>query len=182
MSTSGGVAAPAGAWTAADRGLVGVSEDPANVNNGGAVNGAGIVTESQVPVRGAGLCTGIMFQVTIAGVGLTAAQCFAGLWNPAGALIAQSADISVALAAAGLLTIPWTAPVAIPVGIYRTGFFWNGATAPQIAFGANNSYVNMSGIGQPNRFGFDGGGHTVALPNPLVLAGTNGQSWLFGLY
>lgn len=79
--------------------------------------------------------TGVAFAIGTVGSGLTAGQCFAGLYNSSGVRLGVSADISAsgALTAQGLSRVNLTAPVACPIGDYVVAVLVNGTTPPHLA-------------------------------------------------
>jgi hypothetical protein len=79
--------------------------------------------------------TGVAVAIGTVGSGLTAGQCFAGLYNSSGVRLGVSADISGtgALTTQGLSRINLTAPVVCPVGDYVVALLVNGTTPPHLA-------------------------------------------------
>lgn len=79
--------------------------------------------------------TGVAVAIGTVGSGLTAGQCFAGLYNSSGTRLGVSADISAsgALTTQGLSRINLTAPVVCPAGDYNVAILANGTTPPHLA-------------------------------------------------
>jgi hypothetical protein len=147
-----------------DMGFLAWSEPPiATIGAAGAPAGAGQLALRRVAMPGAiaGFTT-LFYQVTTVAVGLTANQCFAGIWDGTGALIAFTPDLSGAFGSLGTAAVPLNAPVSGGGGIDTPyayiGYWTNGGTAPKLG--------STVGLDPPSVVG------TTALPATLCRAVT----------
>lgn len=79
--------------------------------------------------------TGVAVAIGTVAAGLTAGQCFAGLYNSSGVRLGVTADLSAdaQLTTQGLARFNLTAPVVVPSGDYVVGILINAATPPHLA-------------------------------------------------
>lgn len=172
-----------GAPQPADQNLISWAFDPA-VATGNTGTASGVLSLVRVPVRDAATVTNVILGVATAGVGLTAAQNFAGLYSPAGTLVGQTADQTTAWGSTGMKTTALTAPAAVTPGMWWVGILTNAATSsPAFARAGAGAVTGISSIGlaaTAARFGSYGTTQT-ALPASLTLASitiaTNGTFW-----
>jgi len=97
---------------------------------------AGTITMIKVKLGKAATVSNILMAVSGAGVGLTAGQNFAGLYDGAGNRLTQTADQTTAWGTNGLKTMAVT-PVDLGAGFYYVAYLSNGATPPVITRGSN---------------------------------------------
>lgn len=130
--------------------LAGANFDPALAVANGAVMTAGVLYLHKVPIPAGGAISTVWLTVGVAGSGLTAGQCFVGVYNSAGTtLLGQSADLSGTLNSTGNKAIALTAPtaaVSAGASVY-VAILWNGTTSPQvrgISGSATAANINLS--------------------------------------
>lgn len=169
-----------------DHGLNGWSFDPSAVQGGTILPTAGQLHTARVRAVGSAV-TAIQAYVTVAGATLTSGQCFAALFNDAGALLgagAVTADQSTAWASTGLKDMALSVAQAVtPGAFYQVGFFFNGTTGPTLARGSNIAAALINaGIGAaPFRYGTANTGLTTAMPSNITGAAAGGNAWWIGL-
>jgi hypothetical protein len=170
-------------WVPADQTYIGWPYDPA-VMSGSTILVAGTLTITRVAVRAATTANSLSVSVTTAGSGLTAAQNFAGLYNSAGTLVAQTADQSAVWNSTGAKIMPLTAATAIPAGQFLLALLSNGTTPPTVGRASNaaNNSVNFGLATSALRFATFGAGLT-ALPASFAPASmvVSAVSWWQGL-
>lgn len=134
---------------------------------------SGTVYMCSLMVRRAGTVSNLYVTTTTTPT-LTSGQNFAGIYNSAGTLLAQTADQTTSWGTSGLKIMPVVTPVELAVGEYYLAFLSNGSTPITVARGSANS---ASGLG-PNRpagsmrFSTGGTGLTglTALPASITMA------------
>lgn len=124
-----------GLWKPADSSLIGATFDPIFGGNQLAL-AVGRVSTGRVPLADTNTISTLEAYVFAAGVTLTG--CVAGVWSLAGVLLGQTADQSTAWTAAGLKSMPLTAPVTVTGDVIVGLFLATAATAPIFQF-SNNS-------------------------------------------
>lgn len=149
---SGGTGSPAGAalpsWIPADPAYLAWTYDPVEIQASATLLSSGVINLIRVNVRSSITCTNVILFVGTAGVTLTAAENFAGLYNSSGTLIGTSADQSAVWTTAGLYVMALSGgPFVLPAG-----FYWVAAVS------------NFTGTGP-------GLGRTTNLTAPLANAG-----------
>lgn len=114
-------------WMPSDSGFLGWNFDPI-VSGSASAPGNGAVNLLRVNVRVPVTVTNVHVYISVGGTGLVTNECYAGLYNSSGTLIAATADQSTAWAGTGLMTM------ALANGPYTLapGFYW-------VAFLANES-------------------------------------------
>ena len=117
----------------ADHGWHAWTHDPAaNVNQ--STHTAGVLYGSRIEVRERTLAAAVVLFCTTAGSTLTAGECFVGLQDAAGDLVAESADQAAAWASTGVKTATLVGgPYQIDPGTYRVVLVANGSTPPRFA-------------------------------------------------
>jgi hypothetical protein len=126
-------------WYPSDQGWLGWSMDPTTAA-GSNVLVLGTVQHIAIPLRQPATITSIVATVIGAGVGLTAGQCFAGIYNSAGTRVGVTADQSTAWLTTGPKTMALTAPIAAaPAGMYYVALLTNGGTSPAFARDFNDT-------------------------------------------
>lgn len=177
------LAPPPATPTPADQNLIGWSFDPAlALSNTGTASG--VLSLVAIPVREARTVANLLLGVATAGVGLTGAQNWAGLYSPTGALAGQTADQTTPWASTGMKTTPLAAPAAVTPGWWWVGILTNAATSsPAFARAGAGAVAGISSVGlaaTASRFGSYSTG-LAALPGQLTLGSittaTNGTFW-----
>lgn len=129
-----------------DHGLHAWTFDPANAA-GSSTMTAGTVYLAKVQLRRASYVTNLLATVGTAGATLTAGQCFAGLYNSSGTLIAGSADQATNWQSIGTKTMALTSgPYSLAAGAYYIALLANGATPPQF-IRSNTASASMINVG-----------------------------------
>lgn len=128
---------------------------------------AGIVYLAAMYIPKTTTPTGVCIQVPTAGTGLT--NCFAGLYDNTGTLLATSADMSTALQTTGAKALS-IAPGTIGAGKYWAALLIGGATTSP-AMNAGGNVLRYGGA--PFRFSRSGTGQT-SLPATITLSGVSG--------
>lgn len=132
----------------------------------------------RIPVNSS--ITNILMAVTTGGGTLTAGQCFAALYNPAGTLVGVSADQAAGWQSTGLKTMALASgPFACVAGNYFVGFWYNGTTAPTWMRFANTSAGGLNaGLASPN-FLFSSADTSITTTAPPTLGAQTSQatSW-----
>lgn len=129
--------AGSGLLVPSDLGFAAWSDPPQSmVTSGAGPAAAGTLALRRFSIPSAMAITNVHLDVGTAGVALTAAQCFAGVWDQNGVMVGLTADASGVLAGAGLLTLPLVAGAGVPGSfgvdtpyIY-VGVWFNGTTSP----------------------------------------------------
>lgn len=120
---------------ATDQNLIAWSFDPAT-NLGASQTSGGGIYMSKVIVREPFTVTNILATVTTAGVTLTANQNFAALYDDLGNRLGVTSNQATNWQVSGLKTMPLTAPVVNPAGVYYVALLSNGTTQPTFARGS----------------------------------------------
>lgn len=157
-----------GAFAPFDHGYLGWSFDPAVASGTGvALTTAGTVYTVQIPIAQAGTATNIVYDIVTAGGTLTAAQCFAGLYSPAGVLLGTTADLSTPWASTGVTVSPLVTPAAVSPGLHRAAFFFNGTTGPSLLKANIRVSANAGQSAANSRFSSADTGRTTTLAATL---------------
>lgn len=144
---------------------------------------SGMLHLSRLQFRGPDTVNKICFGVvSIAGISLTAGQCFVGLYDSTGTQVGTSTDISGGFGSVGEKAFTLTAPVSVSTGFYWAALLLVG-TLPTIARGQGQ--ITDFGSGQltaaTRRFG-SGGSALTALPasfTPSSVASVTSQNFWF---
>jgi hypothetical protein len=182
-SRSFGVQAAPNIPTPTDHGLVTWSFDPALAVSSASPT-SGTLTLIRVPVRESRPITGVVVAIGATGVSLTSGQNLVGVYSPAGALLAQTADQTTAWGTTGVKPAALVAGVTLPAGWCWVGVLAvaSGSTPAFARSGAGaTTAMSSAGLTAPvSRFGIFGSSLT-ALPSPLtpgsVVAATNSTFW-----
>lgn len=168
---------PDGRWAPQDHGLSAWAYDPAMGASGTILGASGTVNFVKIHVPFGGPISNIWVLLTAAGSGLTSGQCFAGLYNSAGTLLAATADQSTAWASGGSKSMALTgAPITVTPGDYFVGFFANGTTLPTFLRAVSqNANINLSNAN--SRFGTASTGNTTAMPSTLGTLTAASNAW-----
>jgi hypothetical protein len=158
-----------GVWTPASQNLVAANGDPGMVQSSTVLATAGTLYGTRLQAVGSAV-TNIVAHFVSGGGTLTTGQCFAGLYNDAGALLgagAVTADQAAAWATSGLKTMPLSVAQAVTPGAwYKVCWFFNGVTGPGWTRFANvNNAIQNVGLVAPNFRWFTANtGLTTAMP------------------
>lgn len=195
MGSSGGVslsAVSAGSWRATDHGLVAWSFDPAMVTGGTILPTAGLLQVVRVRAL-TSVATSIEMYVTTGGASLTSGQCFAALYNNAGALLGAGAVTASAHGTgatgwgdAGAKSLPLTVAQGVtPYADYLVAFYANtGGTLPTFARAAavaSGAALNLGMAAPTLRFSSADTGLTTAMPANVGSQTAIGTAWLVGI-
>lgn len=177
--------APAGLWKASHHNLVGWTFDPAMVQAGTVQPTAGLAQVARIQVLSSAV-TNILFHFTAGGSSLTSGQCFAALYNDAGALLgagAVTADQSTNWATGGFKTCPLTVAQGVTqYAFYRVLWWFNGTTGPTISRGVNSSSVILNaGLSSGFRYATADTGLTTAAPANIGTQTGGPTAWWVGL-
>lgn len=168
---SAAIAVPDAAFNPVDYGWISWNYDPTLANTSTTGPTAGQAYLSLLPIRIATTVTNVILNIATAGSGLTSGQCFAGLFNSSGTLLAATADQSSPWATPGLKTQALTTPQAISAGIYYVGIFGNGTTLPKFRYISTAIGVNGGQFTASPRYVIDSTntGLTTAFHSPATL-------------
>lgn len=194
MGSSGAstAALSAGNWRASDQGLVAWSVDPATMQGGTILPTGGLLQVVRVRALSA-VATSIEMYVTVGGASLTSGQCFAALFNGAGALLGAGAVTASAHSTgaagwgdAGPKSLPLTVAQGItPYADYLIGFFANaGSTLPTFARAAavaSGAALNVGMSAPTFRFSSADSGLTTAMPANVGTQTAIGTAWMVGI-
>jgi hypothetical protein len=152
-----------------DLGMTAWNMDP-SVPVAGTSPASGTVQLVGFPLRAAAPITNIVLSLQGAGVTLTAGENFAGLYSPAGQLIAATADQSAAWASAVPLAIPLAGgPYTLPPGWYWVALLPNAVTTPAFlrSGNVNANSANFGAAATALRFATGPTGQT-SLPGTIT--------------
>lgn len=181
--------AAAGSVKATDHGtLVGWTFDPVQVQAGTVLPTAGVANVARVRALTTAV-TNIHFHFTAGGSSLTAGQCFAALYNDAGALLGAGAitgDQAANWATGGFKTCPLSVAQGVTqYAWYRVLWWFNGTTGPTLSRGLNSSSAILNaGMTAPAlRYSTADTGLTVAGSVPSNIGAQTGgpTAWWVGL-
>jgi hypothetical protein len=113
----------------ADQGWITWNYDPVHAQSGVAVT-SGTVYMMKIHLREAATVSSVSAVVSTGGTGLTAGQCFAGLYDSTGTQLAVTADQSGNWANVAHHMMTLTAPVNAAAGAYYIALLANGTTGP----------------------------------------------------
>lgn len=172
---------PDGRWGPQDHGLTAWTYDPAMGASGTILATAGTVNFARIHIPFGGPISNIWVLLTSAGTTLTASQCFAGLYNTAGTLLASTADQSTAWGTSGTKSMALTgAPITVTPADYLVGFFANGTILPTFLRAVSqNANINLSNAN--SRFGTASAGNTTVMPSAIGTLAAASNAWWVGL-
>jgi hypothetical protein len=125
------------------QGLLGWTFDPALPNTGSQPS-LGVEYMSRVIPAKTQRCANAHLTVGGGGTTLVADQCFIGLRNAAGSLLAKSASVHTTLQTTGNKVIPWVTPVELVAGMpYWVCWVINGAATATILRAGSSDMVNI---------------------------------------
>lgn len=169
-----------------DHGLIGWTFDPIDQQAGTVVPTAGLAHVVRIRALGS-VVTNIHFHLTGGGSALTAGQCFAALYNDAGALLgagAVTADQSTAWATSGAKTMPLSTPQAVTAGAWYKVLWWfNGTTGPSLSRNTNagSTMLNIGLTASTARYATADSGLTSAAPSNIGATSGGSTAWWVGL-
>lgn len=186
-----GTVASAGVARASTHSMVGWTLDPATEVQAGTVQPtAGLAQVVRVQALSTTV-TNIHFYVTVAGSSLTNGQCFAALYNDAGALLGAGA---VTASAHGTGATGWgdagfkTMPLTVAQGVtkyafYRVLWWFNGTTGPTLARGSNiaATLANATMSAPTLRYSTADTGLTTSAPANIGAQTAGAVAWWVGL-
>lgn len=98
---------------------------------------AGTLQLRRLSIPGVLSLSNIFLDISVAGGALTAAQCFAGVWDQNGQLVGLTADLAATFAGTGFVQIPLAGgsglpgpPFIVDTPYIYVGYWWNGTTGP----------------------------------------------------
>jgi hypothetical protein len=156
------------AFSPEDHGFLGWTFDPMFAQSS-TVGTAGTLYINKVKLPGPAQITNLHLFVGTAGATLTASQCYALLYSPAGVLLGQTAAQNTAWTTTGLKTMALTASARVQNNFCYVGFYSNGTTQPAFLRGAavNTAASNMNLATPSMRFASVNTGLTTTIPNPF---------------
>lgn len=183
-SAIAGGSQPPTVFAPTDYGFIAWNFDPAQADIGSTL-AAGEAYLSLLPIRAAATITNVIAAVGLAGSGLTAGQCFAGLFDFNGNLLSPTADQSTNWQTAGLKVMPLAMPQAVTPGFYYVGWFFNGTTSPKFYQNPNaNVAIGLSATAPGPHLGRSRAvvdttntGLTTAFHSPAALVGSINPYW-----
>jgi hypothetical protein len=168
-------------FTPADHGLAAWTHDPATLRSASNATVSGTVYLCKVKiVNRSTLVSNVIVGIEAAGSGLTAGQCFVGLYNSSGTRLALSADQAANWTSTGLKTIALTAAQTLAVGSYYVAILAVGTTPPQFAMGAGGATTVSAGLSTGAARFLTGPTAQTSLPASITLASqtvTSGARW-----
>lgn len=170
----------------ADHNLLGWTFDPGMVQAGLILPTAGLLNLARLRVYGTVVST-IHLHITVGGSTLTAGQCFAALFNSAGAHLgagAITADQATAWQSGGLKSMALSTPQAVTFGEnYYVGWWANGTTMPTFSRAINSaSAILNAGLSAPNfRYASANTGLTTAAPSNFGTQTGTATGWWVGV-
>lgn len=165
-------------WQPQNYGWLGWTYDPAGATAGSIPGTAGRVEFATINLDSAASITNVILTLGVAGSGLTASQCLAGLFQ-GGTLLGVTADQSANwVGALGIQTMALTGgPFAVTAGSIQVGFFYNGTTGPTFSRGSNISTNNAALAGVNARFGRADAARTTTMPGTLSNFALESVAW-----
>lgn len=175
-------ASESGFFQPAGYGLKAWTVDPVNC----VVGSASLATSGLLHVQKLYLPSGTMTNIVMATtVGNTATNFFVALYDSAGNLLVQSANVQSLLTAAsgvGFKTLPLAAPVSVAAGAYYVGFWYQGGTSPTFYQVQNDATVVNGALAPPNvRMGTSTTGLIATAPNPFGAQTKLANLWWLGV-
>ena len=165
-----------GGWTAQDQGFISWTGDPAGMTNGTQPTN-GVLYTQRHQVRKSATCVGPTIICTAAGTSPT--NCYVGLFDGSGNLIAVTADQASNWGSDGIKSPNWASSVNLVSGTYYTAVLNGGGTSPGVLRNGNtgSGYGGPANVGlaAPFRFGSIGTGQT-AIPSSITLGSVTAVS------
>jgi hypothetical protein len=168
-------------FTPADHGLAAWTHDPATLRSASNATTSGTIYLCKVKIANRStVASNVIVGIEAAGSGLTAGQCFVGLYNSSGTRLALSADQAANWTSTGLKTIALTAPQTLAVGSYYVAILAVGSTPPQFAMGAGGATTVSAGLATGASRFLTGPTTQTSLPSSITLSSqtvTSGARW-----
>lgn len=162
-----------GGFPPAHHGFIAWSCDPQVAGANASIN-AGELHLTAVYLPAPVTITNVHLAINAGGTGLTANQCFAGLYQN-GTLKASTANQATAWAGTGLMTMALSSPQNVAAGIAHIGWYWNGSGSPTFNYAGGN-LVNANLAAAKFRGGYSGY-YTTALPSTHGTISTYASFW-----
>lgn len=179
-ATGGGAAS--GDFLPAGYGLKAWTVDPVNCVVGSAALGTSGLLHVQRMYLPAGTMTNVCL---ITAAGQTATNFFVALYDSAGVLLSQSANVASSLTAAagaGYKTLALGAPQVVLAGAYYVGMWFQGGTCPPLYQVQNDANVVGGALVAPNvRSGTSTTGLTTTAPTPFGAQTKIANLWWIGV-
>lgn len=182
-----------GTWTPlgpgarpSEHGLAGWTFDTAMVQAGTLMPTAGLAQMARIQVLSSTV-SAINFHFTAGGSSLTAGQCFAALYNDAGALLGAGAvtgDQAANWATGGFKTCALSVAQGVMAGAYYRILWWfNGTTGPTLSRAVNSSSAILNaGLAAPNfRYATADAGLTTSAPANIGTQTGGATAWWVGV-
>lgn len=164
------------AFKQTDHGFLSWTADPAVISGAAASLTAGTVFLSKLKiVNRATVVSNIVYYVSNAGTGLTAAQNLVGLYDSSGNRLVVSADQTTAMGTTGTKTAAIT-PQTLAVGTYYVALLANGTTVPQVGGAGGNTGINIAGLTASTARSLNTGTGNTSLPATIALGSQNANS------
>lgn len=138
---------------------------------GSAVTTGGVLYLAKLPVAGGTTISNLWFKIATAAATPVTGQCFAGLYNANGSLVATSGDLASTIGTnTGPIKAPLAAPVVLPGGNYWVGLSNNAATLPVLSCytGFVTVTTSVATFGSATTFG------NTAAKYPFAVSATTG--------
>jgi hypothetical protein len=157
-------------FNAGDHGLLCWSADPGQIGSTGYNLVSGTIYLTKVKVTGGeAVVSNIHYNIYNTPTGMTAGQCFVGLYDSTGARLAVSADQSTAMGSGGPKVAAIT-PVTIPPGYYYVAFLSNSTgTVPTVSAGQGGASVLNANLAAGTQRALNTGTGNTSLPASLTL-------------
>jgi len=159
--------------TAADRGAVGWSGNPAMFANAAALP-LGVLAMTRISVPVASTINSVSLSMVTAGATLTAGQNLVGIYDATGSLLGQTADqASNWVGTTGLKTMALTSPISVSPGNYFIGALANGTTGPSMLRSLSSANMGSTvnfGLTTTNAYWANSGSSLTALPASVSMS------------
>ena len=157
-------------FTPADHNLIAWTSDPATLRSTSNTITSGTVYLHKVKiVNRSTVVSNIHIGIETAGSGLTAGQCFVGLYDSSGTRLAVSADQASNWTSTGGKTIALTSPQTLAVGYYYIAILAVGTTPPLFSMGAGGAMSVSPGLTTANARFLTGPSSQTSLPSSITL-------------
>jgi hypothetical protein len=155
-----------------NHGLLGWSFDPRSIQTAGVALSSGFPYLSRILVPHGLTVSNIWCAVMTGGSGLTSSQCFAGLYDPTGARLAITADMSTTWNSTGIKSMALTGSVGVTLPWLWVALLSNGTTGPAMGIGPNPSIAtaNVHLSAANSRSGYLSAGSASSLPTSFTPA------------
>jgi len=165
-----------------DHGMLGWTMDPLVCFNTTQIT-AGQIWIHRVIAAEDGTVNNLVTDVSVAGSGLTANQCYAGLYDTSGARLGVTGNMATAWSTSGAKIMALTAGVAVTRGTaYYIALLANGTTMPTLRRGSTSSanFTNINLSADAPRFAVSSATTNTSLPSSITISGYSfGQNAMF---